>query len=244
MPPSPPGDELTDYQTKIPIAQVLQGQQDWRPVEALKRSLSRMKNSSDATKHAEASLLGNYVQKLEVAKALADENLSCKPDSEVRSMVEAMLACKCDLSVNIKAKLVERVAHLHLQIKNYERLLHVLNPFHTSPWDVHQPVLAGVGCEEAQLIATFQDMCFQVCLLPFIRQGKSGQKEMESFATLCIEKFNEVDVVDLSDKLALCLSETMMVMRALLAILDDDFKMDSQATRHLKKSYLGGCVFG
>ena len=194
-----------------------------------------MRGSTDSSRTAEASLLGNYVQKLEVAKALQEENLSLKTDKELQMMLNTMVAAGEELPVNIKAKLVERAGYLHLQAKEYSKLLTALNPFESSAWDMSVPQLRAIGCEEQQLIATFQDMCFQVCLLPLIRKGKVGLKELSDFARLCMEKFQEVDVVDLSDKLSLCLSETMSSMKAILGIVDESFQLDYQA-RHVLNS--------
>ena len=223
-----PGDRLVDAQKRVPLSGVLQGTQDWRAVEALKRSVQKMKASTDTAKHAEAGLLGNYIQKLTVAKALCEENLTCKPNEELRSMIQCITSAGVDLPVNVRAKLVERVGHHHPEKKDYSALLDALSPFEPKEWDVTRPLLGAIGCEEQQLIATFQDMCFQICVLPFIRQGQEGQRELIKFASLCIEKFKDIDIVDLSDRLTRCLSETMSTMKALLAILDEKFQLHSQ----------------
>ncbi|CAK0884692.1 unnamed protein product, partial [Prorocentrum cordatum] len=213
---------LDHWKSKISLAMVMSGQVDGRTISACKKAAARMTQSEDDAVKAEAQLLNNFIKTIVTAQCLQVQNMpTCFPDDlklYVRKMVEEDVIWPLP---NMEKLLHLRLADLQ-KLGDMKALFDALDPFSSSvngKFDPECPRLADIPLPMASKTKLLVHISIETLLLGMIGKGAGSQDQVKTYTTICIDKFEDVDLVCLDGPSGACISECLDAWRAVLGLV-------------------------
>ena len=208
-------DQVMMWKNKIPLSKVMDGNADGRSITGLKKAVQRSATSGLTT---EACMLKNYLKHVVLAQQLAPQCVGSLPTGELHAMVATMVGEQATLPGHLKAILVTRRVTDLMEKKRDQELMTAISPFEVGEFDSLNPKLGCLQDTMGAKLVTFQNLIFKEIIVERILQGAHGADHLLSFARVCMEFFDHIDILDLDNLQAAALHEAVEVWKFIVAM--------------------------
>eukprot|EP00971_Amphidinium_carterae_P141182 2797856-Amphidinium_carterae.2 len=210
-PKSPSDEELLEkWSKKLQATQILAKTVDGRSIIGLEKLVERLADRAD--KRMIYSALRNLLKVVLLARRISKTKIVQMDSGELSSAMGVFHEQGVELPHNICRDLVEKHTQDILSKHDYAKLLDIMNPF--MPLEAFDYLNPKVVLEKL--------------LVDWIQKGSDGGKQVQGLADLALERFAEVDLVDLDTTPAKEYTDQQHIWRGCKALLTDDFGVASQ----------------
>eukprot|EP00971_Amphidinium_carterae_P352479 6492614-Amphidinium_carterae.3 len=225
-------DKIKHWRASINLDELIcDPEYDHRSVGGLKKAIATLEKKNKPEHMVELTLLRNFKEQAEVAKALRDGGLATFDDGKLESMLTVMRDAEVKLPARVKCHLVERYCNKLVAKQCWKEMLCCINPFGEATWDEFEPSLSALASEGMdRVLAAFQSIFFTTTLVPMITGGQSTQVQLAGFLELANAELGGIDTYDVEDSMAAaCLQEAKTIMAAVGALLAADVDPSCEA---------------
>eukprot|EP00971_Amphidinium_carterae_P294043 5838260-Amphidinium_carterae.1 len=206
---------------RVTLPGVLDGSQDGRSVQGLKRAAERKMNSREHKN--DGYVLNNYYKLVTASQALAPGHFASTPDAEISRVVALLEEEGVDLPACTKESITMRRIDSLVAESNFEQLLPVINPFSTTSWNPSVPNLSALGGTDT-VLKIWQRVLFEEALCNLLSLGTSGAGKVSFLMKLTLKMLDDVDMVDLSAAAAAYVEEAFCILHCLKDLLEPSFE--------------------
>jgi hypothetical protein len=193
----------------------MDGSADGRSISGLKKAVHRLASSGLTT---EACMLKNYLKHVLLAQQLSPQYVGTLCTGELHAMVATMVSEEATLPGHLKALLVTRRVSDLMEKKKDQELMMAISPFEVGEFDSLNPKLGCLQDTMGAKLVTFQNLIFKEIIVERILQGAHGADHLLSFARVCMEFFDHIDILDLDNLQAAALHEAVEVWKFIVAM--------------------------
>eukprot|EP00971_Amphidinium_carterae_P348921 6490745-Amphidinium_carterae.2 len=218
---------LEQWRRKLPLDKVLDGSLDRRTLVGLKRARDRKFRRKETS--ADGQLLANYVDLIGLCTLLDPEHFPGTSDSDIARVVEKLNKEDIIWTNPLQYRLLMRRVSNLLEAKDTPKLIEVLDPFQVQTFCPLAPTLSNISTDtEDKKMKDFRKLLMQDSLSPLLVEGEPSAGKVKELCRICIEKFENIDALDLGNVAASTLTSSMTIWRAIHALLVPTAPLDRQ----------------
>eukprot|EP00971_Amphidinium_carterae_P071883 1421752-Amphidinium_carterae.3 len=226
------------WRAKLPLEVVLRGGQDKRTLVGLKRAQERFAKKKGGDAKSVAQLLSNLVDVIQSCIQIDPEHFENCTNEDLSKILKKVQKDIGNWPADLQNRLLMRRTSNLLDTQDTVQLLETLDPFKKSDFDPLAPTLSNITLEsEDKRMASFRKLIFQDTFIPLLLEGDSGAKKVMDLCSLCIHKFETVDVLDLENSAASTLSLSLSIWRAIHALRVPSDPVDAQDGLGMSKKH-------
>ncbi|CAK0888815.1 unnamed protein product, partial [Prorocentrum cordatum] len=217
------GSNTVEYwKSKIDLSLVMDGQVDGRTISACKKAAGIKMAADDEAARLDAQLLNNFIKLILMAQALQPATIQGIEKSELAIYLGKMKDEKVEFPLGTSEKLLHLKIAGQQQLGNMIGLFDALDPFTTSElasgFDPENPRLSDIELPMGAKTRLLVHISVDAMLLPMLAKGMDSRAQVETYLKFCIDRFKDVDILELDANAGACISECLDAWHAVCAL--------------------------
>eukprot|EP00971_Amphidinium_carterae_P349142 6490863-Amphidinium_carterae.5 len=226
-------DPISVWRQRANLTQAMLGKVDGRTRQGLNKAWQRL--VGNPSRKAEGQVLKNFYEIVLVAEKFAPKNYSAMSDTDIHKAICSMQEENAVFPETVKYKLVMRKVQSLIDQKDWESLMGLIEPWgERVEWDPLQPKLLALA-DHSQVLTAWTKCVMDDLLMVWIDNGEGSVQNVQKVCTLCLQRANAVDLMDIDAQSAVILDESKCVFRALLALLEPKLDCDAEEIKECVK---------
>eukprot|EP00971_Amphidinium_carterae_P335363 6471198-Amphidinium_carterae.1 len=209
------------WKNKIDVAGILEGTQDLRSTTGLWRAVNRrIGPNAKAGREVEGAMLNSFYNLVQACRRAHPTVFSALSTQDLEKLCVSLESDGHEFGPVFKKNVLMRKVSALCQVRDYQKLLAILNPWESAPFSWREPCLSGLVAEGAptDAIVLFKKVMFDEVLCKLILAGAEKVSEVVSISECCLAMTALVDTVMLDAISAQNLAECDTTWKCLLAL--------------------------